>query len=132
MSSSPASIFSYEAQSNDGQRLSGTLDAANMEAAMGRLQALQLRVVKLEPADGKPSRRRGLASGDFLAFNQQLAQLTRAGLPIERGLRLIASDLKRGACLAPSDRSPTNWNAACRWPRHLAITAAGFLGSMAA
>lgn len=96
MSPEGVSIFSYEAQSNDGQRLAGTLDAASLDAAMGRLQALQLRVVRLEPATARTTRGRALTSGDFVAFNQQLAQLTRAGLPVERGLRLIAADLKRG------------------------------------
>ena len=33
---------------------------------------------------------------DFITFNQQLAHLTSAGMPIERGLRLIAQDMRRG------------------------------------
>ena len=39
---------------------------------------------------------RALGGDDFVAFNQQLAQLAKAGLPLERGLRLIAADLGRG------------------------------------
>ena len=34
-----------------------------------------------------------ISSEQFMAFNQQLAQLTRAGLPVEQGLRLVAEDL---------------------------------------
>ena len=37
-----------------------------------------------------------MGADDFLAFNQQLAFLTRAGLPVERGLRLIALDMRSG------------------------------------
>ncbi len=96
MSALLTTIFSYEAQSNDGRRLAGTIDAANVDAAMGRLQALQLRVMKLEPASAIVPRGRALGTSEFLAFNQQLAQLTRSGLPVEQGLRLIAGDLRRG------------------------------------
>jgi general secretion pathway protein F len=39
---------------------------------------------------------RPLGPDDFLAFNQQLAQLATAGLPLEQGLRLIAEDVYRG------------------------------------
>ena len=75
----------------------------------------------LEPA-AKPSRRgRALTSGDFVAFNQQLAKLTQAGLPVERGLRLIAADF--GARTVGPRRKTSGRrirSAACRWPRHSA------------
>jgi type II secretory pathway component PulF len=56
---------------------------------------MQLQVASLAPA-GKISRAGPIGAADFIAFNQQLAQLTAAGLPIEQGLRLIAQDLRRG------------------------------------
>src|SRR5262249_32173436 len=37
-----------------------------------------------------------LGADDFILFNQQLAHLTQAGLPVERGLRLIAADMQSG------------------------------------
>ena len=39
---------------------------------------------------------KALRGDDFAAFNQQFAQLTRAGMPVEHGLRLIAGDMRRG------------------------------------
>src|SRR5207248_1636956 len=48
-------------------------------------------------------RAKPLGGEDFAAFNQQLAHLSSAGLPIEQGLRLIAEDLRHGG-LAESVR----------------------------
>jgi type II secretory pathway component PulF len=41
-----------------------------------------------------------LSSDDFAAFNDQLAQITAAGLPLEEGLRLVGQDLRRGPLAA--------------------------------
>jgi type II secretory pathway component PulF len=95
--------FAYVAQTLDGTPLSGTIDAASLEAAAAQLQELQLRIMRLDPAE--PRRRAKPLSGeDFNAFNQQLAHLADAGMPIERGLRLIAEDLRHGG-LAQSVRT---------------------------
>src|SRR5687768_8064274 len=125
MTPSPGSdSFAFQAQSDDGHRINGTIDAPDADAVMERLQALRLRVVDVErvrsagaapdvrsngngdaaddethrvsaahPAGGRGGALRG---EDFAAFNQQLAQLTKAGLPVEHGLRLIAGDMRRG------------------------------------
>jgi type IV pilus assembly protein PilC len=88
-------MFSYNAQTIDGQRFAGTMEAVNAEEASRRLDAMRLRVVEIGPAQ-PPPRGRPLRSDDFAAFNQQLAQLTAAGMPVEQGLRLIATDLRKG------------------------------------
>lgn len=88
-------IFSYQAQTIDGQRFSGTMEAANAEEACRRLDAMRLRVLEIAPA-GPQGRAKPLTGDDFAAFNQQLAQLTAAGMPVEQGLRLIAADLRKG------------------------------------
>lgn len=88
-------VFSYNAQTLDGQRFAGTMEAANAEEATHRLGAMQLRVIEIAPAPSPP-RGRPLRRDDFVAFNQQLAQLTTAGMPLEQGLRLIATDLRKG------------------------------------
>lgn len=92
---SAAALFAYQAQTNDGQRFAGTMEALNAEEASRRLEAMRLRVLEIAPAQpltpGKP-----LRGDDFAAFNQQLAQLTSAGMPVEQGLRLIAADLRKG------------------------------------
>ena len=94
MSSVP-NTFAYRAQSVDGQPLSGTIDAESADHARERLESLRLRVLDLQPAAASPAVR-PLRGEDFLTFNQQLAHLTAAGLPLEHGLRLIAQDMRRG------------------------------------
>jgi type II secretory pathway component PulF len=92
------SSFSYEAQTPTGQALSGTLAATDQQAAQQVLESLHLRVMALTPAAGaaKPARARTLSATDFQMFNQQLAYLATAGLPVEQGLRLIAQDVRSG------------------------------------
>lgn len=99
--------FAYEAQSDAGYRVSGTIDAPDAETALLRLRSMRLRVNEVSPVapsngdaagTGTTSTRgrRAVRGDDFIAFNQQLAHLAAAGLPIESGLRLIAKDLRRG------------------------------------
>ena len=94
MSSIPHT-FAYRAQSIDGQPLTGTIDAASPDQARERLESLRLRVLELAPSEATTAAR-PLKGEDFLTFNQQLAHLTAAGMPLEQGLRLIAQDMHRG------------------------------------
>jgi type IV pilus assembly protein PilC len=87
--------FSYRAQTRLGEALSGTIDAPSADDARRQIDLLQLHLLELAPAQ-PPRRRTTLSADDLIAFNQQLAQLTRAGLPLERGLRLVAQDLGGG------------------------------------
>src|ERR1043165_6288520 len=87
--------FAYQAQTVEGQPISGTIEATDFEHATRLLQALRLRVLSLEPEPVAP-RPKPLRGEDFSIFNQQLAQLTAAGLPVEHGLRLIAQDMRSG------------------------------------
>ena len=98
------SAFAYEAQTQSGQSLTGTIEAASAAAALQQLTGLGLRVLTVaaaEPASAKM--RRTLGTEDFLLFNQQLAHLTAAGLPVEYGLRLIAADVQRGKMAAAAN-----------------------------
>ncbi|MBI1372052.1 MAG: hypothetical protein GC159_04735 [Phycisphaera sp.] len=94
-------VFAYEAQTAEGAPMRGTLEAVDADAARWQLQSLGLRVLSLSVdgggADAKPKPLRG---DDFVAFNQQLASLTQAGLPLEQGLRLIARDMRSGRLAA--------------------------------
>jgi type IV pilus assembly protein PilC len=87
--------FAYRAESAGGQTLSGTIDAATTEAADTLLRSLGLKVLEVSPAR-RPVKLRALRGDEFIAFNQQLARLTQAGLPVEQGLRLIAKDVRSG------------------------------------
>jgi type IV pilus assembly protein PilC len=92
----PLTPYQYEAQTPSGESLRGTLEAPSPLAAQSKLAALNLRVLSVTPAPAAKKSRTPLSADDFLLFNQQLAHLTEAGLPIERGLRLIAQDLRSG------------------------------------
>jgi type II secretory pathway component PulF len=98
--------FGYRAQTVDGSPVEGTVQAADADAARWRLQGFGLRVVEMEPAPGSAQalseggRGAAIRGDDFVAFNQQLASLTKAGLPLERGLRLIAEDMRSGELAA--------------------------------
>ncbi|HTL29107.1 MAG TPA: type II secretion system F family protein [Tepidisphaeraceae bacterium] len=95
--------FRYAAQTFDGQAMNGTIDAPSIDDASQRLRNLQLRVIQID-IEKEPPRAKPLSKIDFAMFNQQLAHLTSAGLPVEQGLRLIAEDLDHGG-LAQTVRS---------------------------
>lgn len=88
----PMQSFGYAAQMPDCTVMRGSVEAVSVEAARKELEHLGFTVIEFDaapkPAKGKPFR-----GDDFVAFNQQLAQMTEAGLPVERGLRLIAQDM---------------------------------------
>jgi type II secretory pathway component PulF len=88
------SSFAYEAQTAQGDTVSGTIDAPAVDQAARRLQLLQLRVTRMAPTQRalKPAT---FGADDFLAFNRQLAQLTARGMPIERTLRLMAREMRK-------------------------------------
>lgn len=89
--------FAYEAQTREGHSVSGIIHAPTAEAATEQLHGMHLRILGLRPAEpGKTKPARALTGQDFIIFNQQLAQLMKAGLPLDRGLRLIARDMRRG------------------------------------
>ena len=95
MSQDAPTSFAYEAQTEKGQPLSGTIDAPDAERASNLLQSLRVRVLRIDPV-GFAARSAPLRGDDFASFNQQLAHLTAAGLPVEHGLRLIAQDVRSG------------------------------------
>lgn len=86
--------FVYRAQAPGGAPISGTIDAASENDARAKLGAMNLRTLELRSQ--APSRPRRLGADDIIAFNQQLAHLAQAGMPLEYGLRLIAQDMRRG------------------------------------
>ena len=95
MSQDAPASFAYEAQTERGDALSGTIDAPDAARAATLLESLRLRVLRIDPV-GLAARSAPLRGDDFASFNQQLAHLTSAGLPVEHGLRLIAQDMRSG------------------------------------
>ncbi|HTV49162.1 MAG TPA: type II secretion system F family protein [Phycisphaerae bacterium] len=87
--------FGYRAQLDSGREFAGTLNAVDMNAATALLESLKLKVLGIWPS-GAAVRSKPLGPADFKSFNQQLALLVKAGLPIEDGLKLLVADMHRG------------------------------------
>jgi len=83
--------FTYEALTATGRLMQGTLEAGSGDEAGQLLGQMQLKVNSIQQA--APVRPKGLVGrNEFLLFNQQLASITKAGIPLERGLRELAAD----------------------------------------
>jgi type II secretory pathway component PulF len=86
-------MFEYDALTGEGKAMTGILESPSSEDASSRLAGMGLHVQSLrQSAPSAPRTRIGRA--EFLLFNQQLAAITRSGLPLERGLRELAADME--------------------------------------
>ena len=86
-------VFQYDALTAGGRLMKGSIEAGSPEEATESLRRMELNVNLLEKA--KPERpKTAVGRNEFLLFNQQLASITRAGVPLERGLRELAHDME--------------------------------------
>lgn len=90
----PKTTYRYEAIAADGEAVLGTIDAVGEAEGRDRLRSMSLSIRHFEPVAGV--RASPLNAEDLASFNDQLAQLSRIGLPVEQGLRLLARDMSRG------------------------------------
>ncbi len=88
--------FQYQALTTEGRLMAGTIEAADRDQAADQLGRMNLQVNSLDAA-AREKPRTPVGRNEFLLFNQQLAALTRAGIPLERGLRELAHDIASGA-----------------------------------
>ena len=85
-------VFDYNAFTSAGRLMKGTIEAASTDEARELLRQMQLTVNSIEKAaPAKP--RTAIGRNEFLLFNQQLASITKAGIPLERGLRELSNDV---------------------------------------
>jgi type IV pilus assembly protein PilC len=85
-------VFKYDALTSAGRLMQGTIEAGSLDDAGGQLSKMGLQINSLEKA--KPEHlKTAVGRNEFLLFNQQLASITRAGIPLERGLRELAQDV---------------------------------------
>ncbi|MBN1508396.1 MAG: type II secretion system F family protein [Sedimentisphaerales bacterium] len=89
-------IFRYDALTSAGRLMKGTIEAGTPEEASGQLTGMGLLVNTLEQAR-QDQPRTPIGRNEFLLFNQQLASITKAGIPLERGLRELAQDVSSAA-----------------------------------
>jgi type II secretory pathway component PulF len=88
--------FQYNALTSGGRAMKGTIEAVSPSDASGLLGQMGLTVNSLETAE--PERpKTAVGRNEFLLFNQQLASITKAGIPLERGLRELAEDVSSKA-----------------------------------
>ncbi len=84
--------FTYRAIGRDGKSQDGVIDAEGMELASRQLRAQGLTLLKLEPgAAGASVKSGGRPPGrqDILSMTSELAVLLRAGLPLDRALKVL-------------------------------------------
>jgi len=86
-------VFYYRAVGRDGKTVDGTLEAAGQELASRQLRArgLTLLALKAETAGGAVGRSGGKPPSrqDVLSMTSELAVLLRAGLPLDRSLKVL-------------------------------------------
>jgi type II secretory pathway component PulF len=84
--------FQYNALTSAGRLMKGTLEAGSPEEASEMLKQMQLAVNSIEKAQPEKPKT-AIGRNEFLLFNQQLASITKAGIPLEKGLRELAHDV---------------------------------------
>jgi len=84
--------FEYNATTVSDRLMKGIIEAGSPQEAAELLEQMRLKVNSLEKA--KPERPKApIDRSEFLLFNQQLASLTKAGIPLEKGLRELSKDI---------------------------------------
>lgn len=88
-------LFAYQSVTESGRLMTGTVEASGPEQAEQMLREMRLHVNSIEKVNDTPSPT-AVGKNEFLLFNQQLASLTQAKIPLERGLRELAADAGSG------------------------------------
>ena len=84
--------YKYNSLTPTGRVMKGTIEAGSNEQAHQLLTEMNLTVNEItQVTDRKP--KTAIGRSEFLLFNQQLASITKAGIPLERGLRELAADV---------------------------------------
>ena len=88
--------FNYKGIAGDGKTVQGVITADRIELASKELRTQSITLLSLEPGDGKISPAasgagsgKSVGSDDILAMTRELSVLLRAGLPIDRALKVM-------------------------------------------
>ncbi|MHC4881715.1 MAG: type II secretion system F family protein [Planctomycetota bacterium] len=84
-------LFEYRSVTPSGRLMTGTIEAADIEQAKASLAEMGLQVTELEKTKESVAAK-SIGHNEFILFNEQLASLTQAGIPLEQGLRELAHD----------------------------------------
>jgi len=85
-------MFQYQALTQEGRLMTGQLEASSPDEAQTQLEQMTLTVDSLEKVK-KSFSKTAVGRNEFLLFNQQLASITKAGIPLEQGLREVSRDI---------------------------------------
>lgn len=88
------SYFNYKAVASDGKTVQGSITADRIELASKELRAQGLTLLSLESGSDRATAavadgNRSVGSNDVLAMTRELAVLLRAGLPMDRALKVM-------------------------------------------
>jgi type IV pilus assembly protein PilC len=83
--------FEYNALTASGRLMRGVVEAGSQEEASEMLRDMDLTVNEIAKAKEKRAKT-AIGRNELLLFNQQLASITKAGIPLEKGLRELAVD----------------------------------------
>jgi general secretion pathway protein F len=87
--------FTYKAIGRDGKSCAGSVEASGLELASRQLRAQGLTLLKLEaggsvdPVARSQARGKGPRRQDILSMTSELSVLLRAGLPLDRALKVL-------------------------------------------
>ena len=84
--------FQYNALTSAVRVMKGTIEAASHDEANELLKQMQRDVNSIEKAQPEKPKT-AIGRNEFMLFNQQLASITKAGIPLEKGLRELAHDV---------------------------------------
>lgn len=85
-------MFQYQALTQEGRLMTGRVEAGTSDEARTTLSEMKLTLDSLEKVKQAASKT-VVGRNEFLLFNQQLASITKAGIPLEQGLREVARDI---------------------------------------
>ena len=87
--------FEYTALTSTDRLMKGAIEAGSRREAEQLLLDMQLKVNSIEPSrQSKP--RTSIGRTEFMLFNQQLASISKTGIPLERALRELSKDIVSG------------------------------------
>ena len=88
--------FQYQGLTDGGRLLRGDIEAATAQQAQQILAGMRVEVQSLQEAPA-PLPRARIGRAELMLFNQQLASIAKAGVPLDRGLREVAADVQKPA-----------------------------------
>ena len=96
-------LYRYEATTTDGQKESGTIEAANIDIAVSSLQRRNLIIISIKPAEKQPFWKRNVTflerikQRDIVILSRQLSTLFEAKVPVLDSFKILAAEMENPA-----------------------------------